>query len=81
MNLIPKSERNNFKLIFDECGNVDYLIQDYFSMNIDENILLFSSYIYNEESYKKFGDELREVEITKCKNGIKELNKNLFVEN
>ena len=49
-------------------------------MNIDENILLFSSYIYNEESYKKFGDELREVEITKCKNGIKELNKNLFVE-
>lgn len=42
-NLIPQEERNNYKLIFDECGDIDYIMQDYFSMNIDDNLLQYTS--------------------------------------
>jgi hypothetical protein len=82
-NLIPENERKNFKLIFDECGDIDYLIQDYFSMNIDENILHSSSddLFIIRESYKKFCEGKKEVEMTNCVNGLEELNKKLFVEN
>lgn len=82
-NLIPESQRNNYKLIFDECGDIDYLIQDYFSMNIDENILHFSSddLFILRERYKIFKESSKEVEMTKNENGEGEINKKLIVEN
>jgi len=82
-NLIPEAERKNFKLIFDECGDIDYLIQDYFSMNIDDNILNFSSddLFILRERYKKFAEaNCGDQEMTIQENGREEINKNLIVE-
>lgn len=86
-NLIPKVERKNFKLIFDECGDIDYLIQDYFSMNIDDNILNFSSddLFILRERYKNFteannNDDDVEMTTNNNENEREELNKKLIVE-
>lgn len=42
-NLIPKESLKDYKIIFDDCGDLENLIVDYFSFQIDNNILQFAS--------------------------------------
>ncbi len=42
-NLISKENKSQYKIIFDECGDFENLIVDYFSFQIDNNILQFAS--------------------------------------
>ncbi len=84
-NLIPENERKNYKLIFDECGDIEYLIQDYFSMNIDENVLQFTSddLFILREKYKIFADTNVDNKQVKIKENNREevYSKKLIVEN
>ena len=41
--LISQENKGDYKIIFDECGDFENLIVDYFSFQIDNNILQFSS--------------------------------------